>query len=216
MTMYVLLALSLAATAVAMPSYRYRLPNGFRVACPPGVADCVPGDTQAGEPASVCYGVGHRTCKGGTLPLNPFGRAFKQNGYKWTKALCEADSDGDGFTNGEELGDPCCTFVHGMRPSALTMGADATHPGFADAKPAVRAVCPQPDGGAGVAVTDTAPLTAAYRDGEEQRTIECPSRCCRAHLLYVDRTRCVFAQLRRPAWDPHSCVVLWQFHDRAH
>jgi hypothetical protein len=29
----------------------------------------------------------------------------------WTAALCQKDSDGDGLTNGQELGDPCCTWV---------------------------------------------------------------------------------------------------------
>jgi hypothetical protein len=29
--------------------------------------------------------------------------------YKWTQTLCLADSDGDGQSNGQELGDPCCT-----------------------------------------------------------------------------------------------------------
>ena len=26
----------------------------------------------------------------------------------WSRDLCLADSDADGFRNGEELGDPCC------------------------------------------------------------------------------------------------------------
>ncbi|ETM98389.1 hypothetical protein PPTG_19509 [Phytophthora nicotianae INRA-310] len=29
-------------------------------------------------------------------------------GKLWTKELCEADSDSDGQTIGQELGDPCC------------------------------------------------------------------------------------------------------------
>ena len=36
------------------------------------------------------------------------GQSFAKAGFIWTRALCEADSDGDGLTNGEELGDPCC------------------------------------------------------------------------------------------------------------
>jgi hypothetical protein len=27
-----------------------------------------------------------------------------------------ADSDGDGFSNGDEMGDPCCTWVAGGTP----------------------------------------------------------------------------------------------------
>lgn len=30
-------------------------------------------------------------------------------GYTWTTALCRMDSDGDGVSNGRELGDPNCT-----------------------------------------------------------------------------------------------------------
>ena len=33
---------------------------------------------------------------------------FEYEELRWTRELCEKDSDGDGFTNGEELGDPCC------------------------------------------------------------------------------------------------------------
>jgi hypothetical protein len=45
--------------------------------------------------------------------------------------LCNADSDGDGKTNGEELGDPCCVW----KPTALlTVGEDyrISHPGHAE------------------------------------------------------------------------------------
>lgn len=36
---------------------------------------------------------------------------------KWSRAMCMADSDGDGFSNGDEMGDPCCTWVEGATPS---------------------------------------------------------------------------------------------------
>ena len=32
----------------------------------------------------------------------------------WTDDLCNADTDADGKTNGEELGDPDCTWTEGM------------------------------------------------------------------------------------------------------
>jgi MYXO-CTERM domain-containing protein len=38
--------------------------------------------------------------------LNQFGTAFNANGRTWNAALAALDSDGDGYTNGEELGDP--------------------------------------------------------------------------------------------------------------
>lgn len=44
------------------------------------------------------------------LPLQDFAAA----GHAWTQELCQADSDGDGYSNGQELGDPGCTV---RRPS---------------------------------------------------------------------------------------------------
>ena len=32
----------------------------------------------------------------------------------WTEDLCKEDSDGDGKTNGEELGDANCTWTEGI------------------------------------------------------------------------------------------------------
>lgn len=37
--------------------------------------------------------------------LNPFGTAFKANGFRWDRTLAELRSDGDNCTNGFELGD---------------------------------------------------------------------------------------------------------------
>jgi hypothetical protein len=79
----------------AFETYRLKIPNGLSV---PGFK-----------------AVGHNNYKRGGGPLSPFGKDFIDNGEKWTKALCEKDSDGDGATNGEELGDPCCTWKVGKR-----------------------------------------------------------------------------------------------------
>lgn len=46
---------------------------------------------------------------------------------KWTVALCQMDSDGDGRTNGEELGDPNCTWTTNSGKMNTTAGI--THPG---------------------------------------------------------------------------------------
>ena len=77
----------LATGAVAFDAYRALVPNGQSV---PGSA-----------------AVGHHITTGGG-PLNAFGRDFNRLGKRWSKELCELDSDGDGLTNGDELGDPCC------------------------------------------------------------------------------------------------------------
>lgn len=60
-----------------------------------------------------------------------YGRAYKSAG-SWTQSLCNADADGDGFKNGEELGDPCCVWSVGQTP-AYTSGLG--HPGWSNQKP---------------------------------------------------------------------------------
>jgi hypothetical protein len=116
------LVLGLLKQSFGFPSYRFHVPNGHRVPCPEGIEGCSKGDTSAGEPLSVCFGIGHDSCQGGTLPLNPFGVSFSNEEQSWSKALCHADSDGDGLTNGEELGDPCCLWKNGDTPSAYSVG----------------------------------------------------------------------------------------------
>jgi hypothetical protein len=74
--------------------------------------------------------LGHVDVEGGG-ELNAFGSAFSKAGYSWTKALCEADSDNDGQTNGQELGDPCCEWTEGGTPR---WSAGVSHPGDASKK----------------------------------------------------------------------------------
>ena len=57
--------------------------------------------------------VGHVSTSGGGS-RNAFGTAFKNAGNSWSTALCEADADGDGVTNGEEMGDPCSRFFQSL------------------------------------------------------------------------------------------------------
>ena len=118
-----LMAAACLHPARAMPSFRFRIPNGEGVPCPPGVDGCED---------EACPGVGHATCKGGTFPLNPFGAAFMGAANTCTQDLCKADSDGDGLTNGQELGDPCCEYVEGevFEPN-LPENYARSHPGFA-------------------------------------------------------------------------------------
>lgn len=73
-------------------------------------------------------------CVEGMRCLNPFGTAFLAAGARWTMALALADSDGDGYTNGEELGDPAGTWNTSMAYPALC--ACASRPGFASYTPA--------------------------------------------------------------------------------
>ena len=76
--------------ANAFSSYQDKIPNGNKIPHP-----C--------KQNTVWHGVGHLNQFGGGK-RNPFGLDFKTAGFKWTKALCQADSDKDGKTNGEELG----------------------------------------------------------------------------------------------------------------
>ena len=56
-----------------------------------------------------------------------FGEAFWDAVFRWTKDLCLKDSDGDGQTNGFELGDPYCCWKVGDSPTFVT---DLSHPGL--------------------------------------------------------------------------------------
>ena len=93
--------------------YRDRIPNGHNVQHP-----C--------KTNTVWNGVGHISQQGGG-DRNAFGLDFAAAGRIWTRSLCMKDSDGDGQTNGQELGDPQCTWTQGATPSRTTA---ITHPGF--------------------------------------------------------------------------------------
>ena len=86
----------------ARPEYKARIPNG----------DACDSDRDSGrlkESFGNCA-FGHEKYATGGGPLNPFGNDFSKAGFKWTKELCQKDSDGDGVSNGQELGDPSCEF----------------------------------------------------------------------------------------------------------
>ena len=79
------------------------------------------------------------TChtNGGGTPRNAFGLDVAQGlvggilGEVDRDAECDMDSDGDGFTNGEELGDPDCVWTE----SDGSLGTVASRPGSADSFP---------------------------------------------------------------------------------
>jgi hypothetical protein len=133
------LALFLAARHVsALPDYVSLVPNGDVHSC--------------------------ATCHTTPPTLNPFGSAFLSAGFSWTPALAALDTDGDGFTNGQELGDPQGTGT----PIA---GAQVTLPGDSTSKPTLfppdirlssptnGAVFPAPFTGTISATTTNAPAT---------------------------------------------------------
>jgi hypothetical protein len=74
---------------------------------------------------------------GGTA-RNAFGQAFDMAGRQWTTSLCNADSDGDGESNGQELGDPKCVWSLGNTPTrtdAITYPGDASSVGSGASAP---------------------------------------------------------------------------------
>ena len=97
-------------TVSAYRKYRSQIPNGSNV---PNVR-----------------ALGH-VKRGGGGARNPFGEDFSDNDGDW-QALCKLDSDGDGLTNGQELGDPCCQWTEQKPTSLITDGL--SHPGEASSK----------------------------------------------------------------------------------
>ncbi|GFN92856.1 dopamine beta-hydroxylase-like isoform x3 [Plakobranchus ocellatus] len=109
-----------AAICLPPPSYCY---SSFRNQVPNG--NNVPHPCKKGE---MWNGVGHLNPNGGG-ERNSFGMDFRAAGYTWTTQLCLQDSDDDGKTNGQELGDPYCSWTSGAVP---TRTANITHPGVCD------------------------------------------------------------------------------------
>jgi hypothetical protein len=77
----------------ALPSFQSRVPNAGTYSC------------------ATCHDLGQGDPSADTV--HNFGSDFLNAGLKWTAALAAMDSDGDGFTNGAELGDPAGTWVQG-------------------------------------------------------------------------------------------------------
>lgn len=89
-------ALGLPSTASAFSSYTSKVPNGAQISC--GL--CHPGSN--------------------TQQLNTFALDFNAASSQWGPAFAALDSDGDGFTNGVELGDPAGIWALGQIPSSTT------------------------------------------------------------------------------------------------
>lgn len=129
--------LSIQLGALAHPSYVSKIPNGSTLSC----ANChVGGDASAG--------------------LTAFGDTFALT-HTWSAAMAATDSDGDGFSNGQELGDPKGIWTPG---AALPIpGANVGNPGDGSDTPTL--VPPpinitSPAGGASFTAPYTGPITA--------------------------------------------------------
>lgn len=95
-------------TVCGHPKYRKALPNA--------------------SSREICAMLGHSKCIPGGGTVNKFGSDFRAAGYKYTKAFCELDSDGDGVSNGAEMGDPCCKYSSGSGHSPARSD-DLSNPG---------------------------------------------------------------------------------------
>jgi hypothetical protein len=91
-------ALAAATAADARPNYPGYLPNGSAI---------------DGRGCVNC----HNNANGGGS-RNSFGSAISNAGLNWS-SVCHLDSDGDGQTNGQEMGDPDCVWS-GSGPGART------------------------------------------------------------------------------------------------
>ncbi|CAG5132242.1 unnamed protein product [Candidula unifasciata] len=107
---------SLLQCVTPFPMYQKNIPNG----------EIVPSPCESGQ---LWPGVGHFKDVG-SGERNPFG--------VWTKELCQKDSDADGRTNGEELGDPDCTWTQGGTPKTKQ---GLSHPGICE--PITSTMCQQ-------------------------------------------------------------------------
>ncbi|GAB9471264.1 hypothetical protein Gpo141_00008484 [Globisporangium polare] len=143
----VAIALTISLQGItAYPRFVSHLPNGNAV---PGV-----------------NALGHRNSAGGGA-LNVFGEAFEAHNTQWSAALCHLDSDGDGATNGEELGDPCCKWTEAST-GKRQLRTQVSHPGVANTWTSMQLEamkCKEdfsPEATtAGAAVADAAPTTTA-------------------------------------------------------
>nr|XP_022294265.1 formin-2-like [Crassostrea virginica] len=132
-TLHVIVLWISLATLYAWPNFMNDIPNGRKVPNP-----CTPEEdswflvghqfptrrsfkrartlappTAAGEPTNKF--------------LNEFGEMYLANNFIWS-AICREDADGDGRTNGEELGDPNCEWSFGRTPAGPPTG----HPGICE------------------------------------------------------------------------------------
>lgn len=132
-----IIAASTLPASFAWRRFMSAIPNSKTVPCA--------GDNNYCFGTPKCEAVGHKNCKPqgdrdafGELVGNNFqsaarslsehdgasaqahgralGAADLSGVARWTPATCAADSDGDKFSNGDELGDPCCEWSYGDKP----------------------------------------------------------------------------------------------------
>ncbi len=139
-----LLAASFAFTSPALAFHPDKIPNGYTN----------PGAMTGGR-CIVCHltSGGGGACTGGGRCLNVFGNDFingpngipdnpasPTDGMTWSQWLAERDSDGDGWSNGQELGDSYRLWSSGNAPDSYR-----GNPGFSSNEPSNANLCSDSD-----------------------------------------------------------------------
>ena len=75
-------------------------------------------------PNGNTYGISLGHPGDATKKTTTFANSFYSAGQKWSKSFCQADSDGDGQSNGFEMGDPCCVWSIGQKTMFTTSLSD--------------------------------------------------------------------------------------------
>ena len=163
------------------------------------------------------------TLRGSSLAAqNAFGAALAAAGDTWTAALCAADTDGDGFTNGEELGDPGCVWTPGATPARTT---DVSHPGLWSSVPTTTAyasgraqtynpaACARPSGSLpdrdaeGASLTASVPLPTGLSGVSREAEL--------AQVLEADADAGYYADTHPQGGCPHQHAGLEMWHAAA-
>ncbi len=118
-----MLILLVAGDASSFSQFQSEVPNGSRGSC----LTCHEG-RNGGRPWNN-FGDLLFTTNGGTAdsPSSIPGQGGFDDAFVWWNAtICSADSDGDGQTNGQELGDPNCLWTGGLaeRTSEISLPGD--------------------------------------------------------------------------------------------
>jgi MYXO-CTERM domain-containing protein len=121
-------ALAWASTVTSASAfYPGSIPNGYSS---PGVGRC-----------DVCHinpaGGGARTVFGQDFERGPDGIALTSDDHLWSRWLAGRDSDGDGWSNGQELGDPMGYWFSGATPQSVYRG----NPGVGSSEPSNFNLC---------------------------------------------------------------------------
>jgi hypothetical protein len=118
------------STSFALSTFRSEVPNGI-------VGSCLTCHERAtGAAPWNAFGDLLFTTNGGTPDQARTVDALSPSFIWWNAEICNADPDGDGQTNGQELGDPECVWTGG----AAARSSDISRPGDASS------VSADPDG----------------------------------------------------------------------